>query len=250
MPKLERQDGHQARLRAFGHPLHQAPARTSGNIIVVHKVYKVRGWSFTLYGLYGLSTFNSSETPMSGHSKWSQIKHKKALTDAKKAKIFSKMARLIGVAVKEKGPDPDKNPTLRLTVERARAANMPNDNIQRIIKKYSGNGAQEKFEEIIFEGYGPGGVALIIETHNDSRNRISQEIRHILSSHGGNLAAPGSVLWSFEKIKTESADGGPSFEYTAKYPAIIEDREIKEKLEALFEALDDNDDVQEIYSNL
>lgn len=187
---------------------------------------------------------------MSGHSKWSQIKHKKALTDAKKAKAFSKLARLIGVAVKEGGPDPDKNPTLRLTIERARAANMPNDNIQRIIKKYSGDGAQEKFEEIVFEGYGPGGVALIIETVTDSRNRISQEIKHILSSHGGNLATPGSVLWSFEKRRVESAGGGASFEYTAKYPVIIEDPAVKEKLEALFEALDDNDDVQEIYSNL
>ena len=106
---------------------------------------------------------------MSGHSKWSQIKHKKALTDAKKAKIFSKFARLIGVAAREKGPDPAKNPSLAQAIERARAVNMPNDNIERIIKKYSGGESQEKFEKIVFEGYGPGGVALIIETITDSR---------------------------------------------------------------------------------
>ena len=179
---------------------------------------------------------------MSGHSKWSQIKHKKALTDAKKAKIFSKFARLIGVVAREKGTDPAKNPSLAQAIERARAVNMPNDNIERIIKKYSGGESQEKFEEIVFEGYGPGGVALIIETITDSRNRISQEIRHILSSRGGNLAVPGSVMWSFEKQK----GGG----YAAKYPLVVEDPVIQEKLESLLEALDDNDDVQEIYSNL
>ena len=179
---------------------------------------------------------------MSGHSKWSQIKHKKALTDAKKAKVFSKFARLIAVAARGKGPDPDKNPNLAQAIERARAANMPGDNIERIIKKYSGEESQDKFEEIVFEGYGPGGAALIIETITDSRNRISQEIRHILSSHSGNLAVPGSVMWSFER----QGGGG----YKAKYPLIVEDALIKEKLESLLEALDDNDDVQEIYSNL
>jgi len=178
---------------------------------------------------------------MSGHSKWSQIKHKKALTDAKKAKVFSKFARLIAVAAREKGPDPDKNPNLAQTIERARAVNMPSDNIERIIKKYSGGESQERFEEIVFEGYGPGGVALIIETITDSRNRISQEIRHILSSHSGNLAVPGSVMWSFER-----QEGGG---YKAKYPILIEDPDLREKLESLLEALDDNDDIQEVYSN-
>lgn len=187
---------------------------------------------------------------MSGHSKWANIKRKKAVTDVQKAKIFTKLARVIGIAARDKGPDPDKNPFLRLAIEKARAANMPGDNIQRIIKKYSGADNQEKYEEIVFEGYGPGGVALIIETITDSRNRISQEIRHILSSHGGNLATPGSVMWLFEKQKREGANGESFFEYSAKYPVAIEDSAIKEKLEALFEALDENEDVQEIYSNI
>lgn len=187
---------------------------------------------------------------MSGHSKWANIKRKKVVTDVQKAKIFSKLVRIIGVAARDKGPDPDKNPSLRLAIEKARQANMPGDNIQRIIKKYSGADNQEKYEEIVFEGYGPGGVALIIETITDSRNRISQEIKHILSSHGGSLAIPGAVIWQFEKQKKESADGGSFFEYSAKYPVAIEDPAAKEKLEALFEALDENEDVQEIHSNL
>ncbi len=135
---------------------------------------------------------------MSGHSKWSTIKHKKALTDAKRGKLFSKISRMISVAVREKGPSPDTNLPLRLALEKAKEANMPAENIQRAIKKYSA-GAGDQLEEVQFEGYGPGGVALIIEAITDSRNRTSQEIRHILSSRGGNMASPGSVLWMFEK---------------------------------------------------
>lgn len=237
---------------------------------------------------------------MSGHSKWSTIKHKKALTDAKKAKVFSKVSRMISVAVREKGPNPETNLALRLALEKAREANMPSDNIQRIIKKYSG-GEGERLEEVQFEGYGPGGIALIIEAITDSRNRTSQEIRHLLSSHGGSMAAPGSVLWMFEKrgeividpagkpragmellaieagaedvrdegnkiniltkpedlarIRKVFEEQGVSiekaeFDYKTKNPVIVSDPQLKSTIEGLLEALDENDDVQEIYSNI
>lgn len=238
---------------------------------------------------------------MSGHSKWHSIKHKKAITDSKKGKVFSKISRIIGVAVRDKGSDPDKNPSLRLAIEKARQANMPNENIQRIIKKYSGGEGAEKYEEIVFEGYGPGGVALIIETITDSRNRISQEIKHLLSSHNGNLAIPGSVIWMFEKkgkiilsqkqhdydsleafaieagadditkendsiiILTDPTDlhnvktfleqkniliESAELEYIPKNIIDIDSDEIKKQIDDLFSALDENDDVQEIYANL
>src|SRR3989338_7951419 len=135
---------------------------------------------------------------MSGHSKWKTIKHKKALTDAKKSKIFSRISRMLSVAVREGGPKAEQNNALRLAIEKAREANMPGDNIQKIIAKYS-EGGKEQLETIQFEGYGPAGTAFIVDVITDSRNRISQEMRHMLASHGGSLATPGSVLWMFEK---------------------------------------------------
>lgn len=136
---------------------------------------------------------------MSGHSKWSQIKHKKAITDVKKGKIFSKLARMISVAAREGGGDPNINYKLRMIIDKAKAVNMPSDNVDRAIKK--GTGALEgvKMEEFTYEAYGPGGIALIIEGITDNKNRTLSEIKHLLSSQGGKFAETGSVSFLFQK---------------------------------------------------
>jgi YebC/PmpR family DNA-binding regulatory protein len=136
---------------------------------------------------------------MSGHSKWSQIKHKKAITDAKKGKLFSKLSNLISVVARQKGGDPDTNPQLRLTIEKARAFNMPNENIERAIKKGLGELEGVKMEELTIEAYGPGGTALIIEALTDNKNRTVSEIKYLMGQHGGKMAQAGSVLWLFER---------------------------------------------------
>lgn len=136
---------------------------------------------------------------MSGHSKWAQIKHKKAATDAKKGTLFSKIARLIIVAAKEKGGDPAMNPRLRMEIEKARQAGMPKDNIERAIERGTGGEKESALAEVLYEAYGPGGAALLIQGVTDSKNRTTNEIKHILSEHGGKLAAQGSVEWMFEK---------------------------------------------------
>jgi len=136
---------------------------------------------------------------MSGHSKWHSIKHKKGATDAKRGKLFTKFIKEITVAARTGGGDPDANARLRKAVLDAKAGNMPNDTIDRAIRR--GTGAEEgvTYEEITYEGYGPGGVALLIEAMTDNRNRTVAEIRHIFSKHGGNLGESGSVGWLFEK---------------------------------------------------
>jgi len=136
---------------------------------------------------------------MSGHSKWAQIKHKKALTDAKKSKNFSKLAAAITVAVKEKGADPDKNPKLRLAIEKARSFNMPTTNIERAIQKGVGSNEANQLEELTFEAYGPNGHPLLILAITDNHNRTLAEIKHILTKYGGKLGTSGSVLWMFEQ---------------------------------------------------
>lgn len=240
---------------------------------------------------------------MSGHSKWSQIKHKKALTDAKKGKVFSKITRQIAVAARAKGGDPQTNPALRMTIEKARSFNMPQENIERAVKKGAGELEGQKFEEFTLEAFGPGNVALIIEGTTDNKNRTMAEIKFLLGQHGGKLANIGSVLWLFERcgtinIKKEPAQPKENLELTAidagaddfgwldeenleiytkleelekvkknleekkimptassldwkpKNEITIDDPKIKEQLEKLLEALDENDDVNEIYSNL
>ena len=178
---------------------------------------------------------------MSGHSHWSSIKHKKGTADAKRGKVFSKLSRLISVAAREKGSDPEMNPRLRMAIDNARKENMPKDNIERAIKKGAGGAEGEKIEEIIYEAYGPSGIAIIIETITDNKNRTIAEIRHILKQFGGKLAEGGSVLYLFDKKENE---------WEPKYPLEITDQKIIGQVEKLFEALDENDDVQEIYSNL
>ncbi|MBI4848935.1 MAG: YebC/PmpR family DNA-binding transcriptional regulator [Nitrospirae bacterium] len=136
---------------------------------------------------------------MSGHSKWSQIKHKKAATDSKKGKAFSKLSKEISVAARLGGGNPDMNARLRLVMEKAREVNMPADNIKRAIQKGTGELPGVHYEEILYEGYGPAGVALMMEVMTDNRTRTVAEIRHILSKHGGNMGETGSVGWIFDK---------------------------------------------------
>ena len=147
---------------------------------------------------------------MSGHSKWSTIKHKKGAADAKKGKIFSKLIKEITVAARVGGGDPDSNARLRTVVDKARAANMPSDNVTRAIKKGTGDIEGVTYEESVFEGYGPGGVALYIEVLTDNRNRTVAEIRYLLSKGGGNLGETGCVAWMFSKhgVLTFDKDAG------------------------------------------
>jgi YebC/PmpR family DNA-binding regulatory protein len=137
---------------------------------------------------------------MSGHSKWSSIKHKKAATDAKRGKLFTKLARAISVAAREGGGDPEGNPALALAIDKARQNSMPKDNIQRAIDRGTGEGADAAaIERIVYEGYGPGGAAILVEAMSDNRNRTGSEIRHAFDRSGGSLGEPNSVAWMFEK---------------------------------------------------
>ena len=147
---------------------------------------------------------------MSGHNKWSTIKHKKEKTDAKRGKIFTKIGREIAVAVKEGGPDPASNSRLRDVIAKAKANNMPNDNINRSIKMASGESGNINYEEITYEGYGPAGVAVIVEALTDNKNRTASEVRHAFSASGGSLGATGCVSWMFDKkgvLVIEDEDG-------------------------------------------
>lgn len=136
---------------------------------------------------------------MSGHSKWSQIKHKKAQTDARKGKVFTKIVKEISIAARIGGGDPDGNPRLRLALENAKEANMPSENVKRAIMKGTGELPGTTYEESVYEGYGPSGVALLIQVLTDNKNRTVSEIRHILSKHNGSLGESGCVAWMFEK---------------------------------------------------
>ena len=135
---------------------------------------------------------------MSGHSKWSTIKRQKGANDAKRGALFTKVAREISVAARQGGGDPDANYRLRLAVEKARSVNMPADNIKRTIDKATGGGEAEQYEEIVYEGYGPGGVAVLVEAATDNRNRTAAEVRSIFTKAGGQLAGSGAVAWQFE----------------------------------------------------
>jgi YebC/PmpR family DNA-binding regulatory protein len=135
---------------------------------------------------------------MAGHSKWAQIKRKKAVTDQRRGAVFTRMVREITIAARNGGGNPDFNPRLRLAVDTAKAANMPAENIDRAIKKGTGELEGVQYEEITYEGYGPAGVAILIDTVTDNANRTVAEIRHALSRHGGTLGTSGSVAWQFE----------------------------------------------------
>ena len=182
---------------------------------------------------------------MSGHSKWAQIKYKKGATDAKRGKIFSKLSRMITLAAANPpaggGPDPKTNSRLTTTIEEARKANMPSDNIERAIKKASAKESAE-LKEVIYEAYGPGGSAIIITAITDNSNRTTNEIKHLLLEHGAKLGVEGSALWAFDR--RSPSEGG----FIAKFPQTLSETDTK-KFDALLSALDDHDDVQEVYSN-
>ncbi len=174
---------------------------------------------------------------MSGHNKWSKIKHKKAATDAARSKVFGKMARLIAVESKKANGDVT-SAGLRAAIDSARGVNMPNDNIERAVAKGTSS-ETAALESILYEMYGPGGTAVLIDLVTDNRNRTAAEIRHLLSKLDYELATPGSAAWAF----TNTAEG-----YEANSTVEISDTD-GEKLEKLMEALDEHDDVQEVYTN-
>ena len=167
---------------------------------------------------------------MSGHSRWSQIKHQKAITDKKRGQLFSKASKLISLALR-KGASPETNLELKNAVDKAKAINMPNDNIQRILNKALDKSSSQ-FEDLSIEAMGPGNVALKIKAITDSRNRTISEIKKILSDNHSKLVPPGSISWMFNR------------------PTKISDPTIQDQIDSLFEALDDNDDVTDIASNL
>lgn len=236
---------------------------------------------------------------MSGHSKWATIKRKKAVLDAKRGKIFTKLIKELTIAAREGGGDPAGNPRLRLAIDNAKSQNMPQDNIDRAIKKATGELEGVTYHELTYEGYGPAGVALLVEVATDNKNRTVAEVRHIFSKNGGSLGENGSVAWMFDRkgiitipkqgkkedeIMEIVLDAGAddltteeeffeiqtsveSFESVRR--ALIEKKltvdnaslqwiakntiEVKgedsEKVMKLIESLEDNDDVQNVYSN-
>jgi YebC/PmpR family DNA-binding regulatory protein len=238
---------------------------------------------------------------MSGHSKWSTIKHKKGAADAKRGKLFSKLARAIIVAAKEGGGDPSGNLALQNAIDKARSYSMPKDNIERAIARGSGADADATaFETIVYEGYGPSGVAVLVEALTDNRNRTAAEVRHTFVKNDGNLGTAGAVAWLFERrgVALVSADGvdedeltlaaaeggaedvardGSSFQVTSapedlstvraaieaagfevesaeltmvpKTTVAVEDEAAAKKIVRLMDALEDNDDVQDVYAN-
>lgn len=239
---------------------------------------------------------------MSGHSKWNNIKQKKGKQDAIKGKIFTKIGREISVAVKEGGPNPDTNAKLRYVIAKAKANNMPNNNIENAIKKASGEGNQNIFYEMVYEGYGKGGVAVIVNALTDNKNRTASDIRHVFGKFGGNLGEPGSVAYNFskkgviviekeqykekeEEIMMEVLDAGAEDfkEYDEVYEILTSpndfdavntkveklgiqaieagiqsvanlkvsvDDATSENIQKLIEALEDLDDVQEVFTNM
>ena len=175
---------------------------------------------------------------MSGHSKWANIKHRKGAADAKRGKIFSKLAREITLAAKS-GGSPESNPTLRLLIQKARGVNMPADNIDRAIKKGTGELQADVMEEIFFEGYAPGGVALIVHVLTDNRNRTVAEVRHLFNKYGGNVGTQGSVMRSFQR----------KGEITVPAERVDEERLMELVLEAGAEDLQHEDDLFEIITD-
>lgn len=176
---------------------------------------------------------------MSGHSKWANIKNKKEKTDAARGKIFTKIGREIAIAVKEGGPDPANNSKLRDVIAKAKANNMPNDNITRSIKKASGELGSVNYEEITYEGYGPNGIAVIVDVVTDNRNRTAAEVRHIFDKSGGSMGASGCVSWMFER------KGVIVIERSA---SLSEDDVMMAALDAGAEDVVPQDDVFEVYT--
>ena len=184
--------------------------------------------------------FNKEEN-MSGHSKWSTIKHKKAAEDAKRGKAFSIISKMITVAVKEGASgDPSSNPRLRLALDKAKSANMPNANVQKAIDKGLGKGGGNQIEEILYEGYGPGGVGFLVKVLTDNRNRSAAEIKSLFDKNGGSLGGPGSVTYMFERNGED---------WDVKIPLNVEDS-VKKQVENLVEKIEENEDVEYVKTNV
>jgi YebC/PmpR family DNA-binding regulatory protein len=185
---------------------------------------------------------------MSGHSKWSTIKHKKAATDARRGKLFSKILKEITVAARLGGADPKGNPRLRTALLEARASSVPGDNIDRAIKKGTGELEGETYEEVVYEGYGPGGVAVLVEAATDNRNRTTAEVRHRFTRHGGSLAEAGSVAWMFKRRGWFSVEGGALSEEQLMELALelgVDDFSAEEDRYELYTAPEDFSTIQE-----
>jgi len=176
---------------------------------------------------------------MSGHSKWANIRNKKEKTDSQRGKVFTKIGREIAIAVKEGGSDPANNSKLRDVIAKAKANNMPNDNITRSIKKASGELGSVNYEEITYEGYGPGGIAVIVEVVTDNRNRTAAEIRHLFDKSGGSMGNSGCVAWMFDK---------KGLLVVEKDPAVDEDELMMAALDAGAEDFVPLEDVYEVYT--
>ncbi len=176
---------------------------------------------------------------MSGHSKWANIKHKKGKADAARGKIFTKIGREIAIAVREGGADPASNGKLRDIIAKAKANNMPNDNIARSIKKAAGEGGNVNYEELTYEGYAPGGVAIIVDIVTDNRNRTASDIRHIFDKNGGSLGTTGSVSYLFDS---------KGLLVVEREPGIDEDELMMQALDAGAEDMQTQEDVFEIYT--
>lgn len=173
---------------------------------------------------------------MSGHSKWNNIKRKKEKTDAQKAKVFTKIGREITVAVKEGGADPGANSKLKDLIAKAKGMNVPNDNIDRIIKKAAGSGEKDNYEDIVYEGYGPSGIAVIVEALTDNRNRTASDVRHYFDKFGGNLGTSGCVSFLFSTKGIVIAEIG----------SVDEDKAMEDFLESGAEDLNIEDGIAEI----
>lgn len=184
---------------------------------------------------------------MSGHSKWSTIKHKKAATDKKRGKIFTRLAKEITIAARESGGDPDFNPRLSLAIDKAKAANMPKDNIERAVKRGTGELEGGQLEESMYEAYGPHGVGILIEVVTDNRNRAVADVRHMVTKNGGNLAENGSVGWQFTRkgyiaVTGEDVDEDELFLTAAEAGA--EDVHYGEEVSEVFAPIEAFQDVQ------
>ena len=179
---------------------------------------------------------------MSGHNKWSQIKHKKGITDQKRSKIFSKLSKMISLAARN-GDDPSMNSELRTAIDKAKEANMPSDNIERAVKKGAGTlEGGNILESVRYEAYGPGGVGIIIEGITDNTNRTVAEIKHLLSKHGTSLSETGAVTWAFDP------PAGGQEGWKAKHTVKLNEKD-EESLNKLLDALDDHDDVTALFTN-
>lgn len=178
---------------------------------------------------------------MSGHSKWSNIKNRKAAVDAKKAKVFSEISKKIRIAVKDSGSgDPNSNSSLRLLLDKARVANMPNKKIQKAIDCGLGKGANGQIKEIIYEAFGPGGVGMLIVVFTDNANRTSSELRNMLGKSGGSMGGPGSAMYMFNRV------GDGSFKAAIKIS--VDDETTKSSLSQLINDLLEHSDVEDVYS--